>query len=60
MPFNTAIFYDIENLLKGYSFSQQVVANLSLKEIVDAMKGTSCLEMATNHRQRAMRWSRPG
>ena len=40
MGFNTAIFYDIENLLKGYSFSQQVVANLSLNEILKAIRQT--------------------
>src|SRR5271166_549839 len=43
MVFNTAIFYDIENLLKGYSFSQQMVANLSLKEILEDIKQTKRL-----------------
>lgn len=36
----TAIFYDIENLLKGYSFSQETLANLSLKEIFSAIQET--------------------
>jgi uncharacterized LabA/DUF88 family protein len=36
----TAIFYDIENLLKGYNFSQEVLANLSLKEIFSAIQET--------------------
>ena len=35
MSFNVAIFYDIENLLKGYNFSQELISNLSLKEIVN-------------------------
>lgn len=40
MSFNTAVFYDIENLLKGYSFSPQMAANLSLEEILKAIKNT--------------------
>jgi len=35
--FNVAIFYDLENLLKGYSFSQELITNLSLREILKAM-----------------------
>ncbi|EFA70221.1 NYN domain-containing protein [Cylindrospermopsis raciborskii CHAB3438] len=31
--FNTAIFYDIENLTKGYSFSKDFIKELSLKQI---------------------------
>ncbi len=38
--FNTAIFYDIENLLKGYSFSPQLIANLSIKGILEAIRQT--------------------
>lgn len=34
MAFKTAVFFDIENLLKGYSFSQQLLMNLSLREIL--------------------------
>lgn len=34
MNFNTAIFYDIENLTKGYRVSQQITEGLSLKEIL--------------------------
>jgi len=37
MGFNTVIFYDIENLLRGYSFSQQMITNLSLKEILESI-----------------------
>lgn len=33
MAFHCAIFYDVENLLKGYAFSQQLLNNLSLREI---------------------------
>jgi len=40
MSFNTAIFYDIENLLKGYSFSQQIANNLSLKDILRELRRT--------------------
>ena len=40
MSFNTAIFYDVENLVKGYSFSQRMIANLSLKELISAIKNT--------------------
>ncbi|KJR42683.1 hypothetical protein MCHI_001408 [Candidatus Magnetoovum chiemensis] len=43
MAFNTAIFYDLENLLKGYSFSQQMITNLSLEEILNAVKQTKRL-----------------
>jgi uncharacterized LabA/DUF88 family protein len=38
MKFNTAIFYDLENLLKGYSFSPQISRNLSLARILDDIK----------------------
>lgn len=38
MAFNTAIFYDIENLLKGYSFTPETAANLSLREILASIR----------------------
>ncbi len=38
MKFNTAIFYDLENLLKGYNFSRQTINNLSLSEITNNVK----------------------
>ena len=44
MAFKTAVFYDIENLLKGYSFSQQLIMNLSLKEILQTTKESYNLE----------------
>ncbi len=58
MPFNTAIFYDIENLLKGYSFSQQMAANLSLEEILGAIKQTERLSQIAVQRAYA-NWSDP-
>ena len=44
MTFRTAIFYDIENLLKGYSFSQQLIMNLSLEDILKSVKEGNNLE----------------
>ncbi|WLT40614.1 NYN domain-containing protein (plasmid) [Synechocystis sp. B12] len=35
---NTAIFYDIENLLKGYNDPQTVAKNISLKETINQIK----------------------
>lgn len=58
MPFNTAIFYDIENLLKGYSFSQQMATNFSLKEFVDAVKATNKIDQIAVQRAYA-NWSDP-
>lgn len=43
LKFNTVIFYDIENLLKGYSFSQQMIANLSLEDILASIRKTEKL-----------------
>lgn len=42
--FNTAVFYDVENLLKGYSFSQQLISNLSLTDILGAVADTGHTE----------------
>jgi uncharacterized LabA/DUF88 family protein len=56
MSFNTAIFYDIENLLKGYSFSYQLLANLSLKEIMGSIKQTNRLGQVAVQRAYA-NWS---
>jgi uncharacterized LabA/DUF88 family protein len=39
-PFNTAVFFDIENLLGGYNFSPQLMAGLSLREIINRVKDT--------------------
>lgn len=58
MGFNTAIFYDIENLLKGYSFSQQMIANLSLAEILEAIRRTGKIGQIAVQRAYA-NWSDP-
>lgn len=58
MSFNVAIFYDIENLLKGYNFSQDLISNLSLKEIVNLINQTN--ELGKIGVQRAYaNWSDP-
>lgn len=58
MAFNTAIFYDMENLLKGYSFSQQTITNLSLKDILNSVKQTDKLGDIAIQRAYAD-WSHP-
>jgi uncharacterized LabA/DUF88 family protein len=58
MSFNVAIFYDIENLLKGYSFSQQLITNLSLKDIVERINRTERLGKIAIQRAYA-NWSDP-
>jgi uncharacterized LabA/DUF88 family protein len=40
LPFNTAVLYDLENLLGGYSFNARLVADLSLKEIRKRIRET--------------------
>lgn len=58
MAFNTAIFYDIENLLKGYNFSQEIAAHLSLSDILDAIEGTGKIGRIAVQRAYA-NWSDP-
>jgi len=58
MGFNTAVFYDIENLLRGYAFSQQMLANLSLGEILEAVRRTGKIEQIAVQRAYA-NWSDP-
>ncbi|MCC7429829.1 NYN domain-containing protein [bacterium] len=58
MTFNTAIFYDIENLLKGYGFSQNLISNLSLKEILEEIKETKQIGKIAVQRAYA-NWSDP-
>ncbi|MCS7315846.1 MAG: NYN domain-containing protein [Bryobacteraceae bacterium] len=58
MAFNTAIFYDIENLLKGYSFSPETAANLSLSDILAAIKAAGCVGQIALQRAYA-NWSDP-
>ncbi|GIV98622.1 NYN domain-containing protein [Roseiflexus sp.] len=58
MPFNTAIFYDIENLIKGYGFSTQTITNVSLKEILTALRQTGKIGHIAVQRAYA-NWSDP-
>lgn len=58
MNFNTAIFYDIENLLKGYGFSQNLVSNLSLKDILEEIKASNKIGRISVQRAYA-NWSDP-
>jgi uncharacterized LabA/DUF88 family protein len=58
VSFNTAVFYDIENLLKGYSFSGQTIANLSLTEILSAVRQTDLIGQIAIQRAYA-NWSDP-
>lgn len=58
MTFNTAVFYDIENLLKGYAFSAQTLSNLSLREILDSAANTGRLSAIAVQRAYA-NWSDP-
>jgi hypothetical protein len=39
--FTSAIFFDMENLLKGYGLDAQALGRLSLKEIVQAIRVSS-------------------
>ncbi|OPY38423.1 MAG: NYN domain protein [Methanoregula sp. PtaU1.Bin051] len=38
MVFNTAVFYDLENLLKGYDYTHGFVSRLSLKRILEEIR----------------------
>lgn len=44
MAFKTAVFYDIENLIKGYGLSQQTISTLSLTDISRLIKEAYPLE----------------
>ncbi|RPJ34381.1 MAG: NYN domain-containing protein [Verrucomicrobiaceae bacterium] len=57
-PFNTAVFYDIENLLGGYNFNAQLVADLSLKEIRSRIQATGLTGRIAVQRAYA-NWSDP-
>lgn len=58
MAFSTAVFYDIENLLKGYAFSAQMLSGLSLREILDSAAKTGRLSEIAVQRAYA-NWSDP-
>lgn len=53
-----AIFYDIENLLKGYGSSQNFINSISLKDIYSQIKNISPIERVTIQRAYA-NWSDP-
>ncbi|MEI7911223.1 MAG: NYN domain-containing protein [Verrucomicrobiota bacterium] len=57
-PFNTAVFYDIENLLGGYNFNVQWVAELSLKDILTRIRATGLTGRIAVQRAYA-NWSDP-
>ncbi|MGC8800882.1 NYN domain-containing protein [Chloroflexus sp.] len=58
MSFNTAIFYDIENLIKGYGFSTQTITNVSLRKILTALRQTGKIGHIAVQRAYA-NWSDP-
>lgn len=58
MAFNTVVLYDIENLLKGYAFSTQMLSNLSLQEILESVSRTGRLSSIAIQRAYA-NWSDP-
>ncbi len=43
MKLNTAIFYDIENLIGGYGASKEAIKSLSLKKIVEEIRKVELL-----------------
>jgi uncharacterized LabA/DUF88 family protein len=58
MPFDTAVFYDIENLLGGYGFAKKTEVNLSLKSILKDLRATERLGDIAVQRAYA-NWSDP-
>ncbi|NBO94006.1 MAG: NYN domain-containing protein [Planctomycetia bacterium] len=54
--FNTAVFYDIENLLGGYNNPYRGAANLRLKDILERLRETGSLGRIAVHRAYA-NWS---
>lgn len=58
MNFKTAIFYDIENLIKGYSNYQNPSLNVSLKEILESIKAEVDLDGIAIQKAYA-NWSNP-
>ncbi|MFP4007188.1 MAG: NYN domain-containing protein [Spirulinaceae cyanobacterium] len=41
---NVAVLYDIENLIKGYSFSRKMLAKLSLKKILNTIEKSEIID----------------
>ena len=58
MPFDTAVFYDIENLLGGYGFTKKTAINLSLEAILKDVRATERLGDIAVQRAYA-NWSDP-
>lgn len=58
MAFRTALFYDIENLLKGDSFSHRMIMNLSLKAILESIRKAHDIDGVAVQRAYA-NWSDP-
>ncbi|MCS6904284.1 MAG: NYN domain-containing protein [Bacteroidia bacterium] len=58
MKFNTAIFYDVENLLKGYGFGQRIIQGLSLQDIFHKIQETKAIGKVAIQRAYA-NWSDP-
>ncbi|MGL4992640.1 MAG: NYN domain-containing protein [Bacteroidales bacterium] len=58
MSFNTAIFYDIENLTKGYRFGKEIEQNLSLKKIHKAIMRSKLIDRISFQRAYA-NWAEP-
>uniref|UniRef100_B8HXD5 NYN domain-containing protein n=1 Tax=Cyanothece sp. (strain PCC 7425 / ATCC 29141) TaxID=395961 RepID=B8HXD5_CYAP4 len=54
----SAIFYDIENLLRGYNFSQELLESLSLKEIANTIRKTGKIDQFAVQKAYA-NWSDP-
>jgi uncharacterized LabA/DUF88 family protein len=56
--FNTAIFYDIENLTNGYALSKDLIADLSLNRILQLIKQTKKIGHIASQRAYA-NWGHP-
>lgn len=57
-PYNTAIFYDVENLIKGYGFSKKIVQGLSLHDILKKIGETGKTGRIATHKAYA-NWLTP-
>lgn len=57
-PYNTAIFYDVENLIKGYGFSKKIVQGLSLHDILKKIGETEKTGRIASHKAYA-NWLNP-
>lgn len=55
---NTAVFYDLENLTGGYTFSDTFLSNLRLRTVLEAIKRDAYVQGVGIHRAYA-NWSHP-